>query len=486
MEAATTIRAQNSLLEAAPDALLVVEAASGTVTAANAAARRLFARPREEVEQCPLAALFAPGAVPGGAAWRSVLGPSGALPLRVRRGDGSEFDAELEVGPEWGPVLVLSVRSRGEPLPGEELLRRMLETAPDAMLVAESTGRIVVANGRAETLFGWPPDELVGQPVEMLVPAPLREVHREHRRAYEETPRARPMGAPGQSFAAVRRDGSTFPAEISLSPLRTPQGLLVVAAVRDVTERRRAEDERLALAREHEAVRAREEVLAVASHDLRAPLAALRLQVENALRLLRREPAAPDAVVGLVERMDGTSRRLAMLLDGLLELSSLRAGKLVLRRESVDAAALAREIAQEQAGRVQPGSEARVSVHADGPVPAFCDPVRLEQIISNLVSNAVKYGRGNPVDVTVRSEGGWAELVVADRGVGVAPEHLERIFESFERAGARQAGGYGLGLWIVRQLVEAHGGTIRVRSSPDEGSVFSVRLPSAGPADGSA
>jgi signal transduction histidine kinase len=240
---------------------------------------------------------------------------------------------------------------------------------------------------------------------------------------------------------------------------------------------------RTALALEHArlleeatgAARAREEFLHVASHELRAPVATLKL----AVHLLRRNSrgAEPDAYEARLRVLDRQVARLCGLSETLLDVSRITAGKLELAREDGDLAALVRDVA----GRFQDeAAEGGSTLEVDAPPALRCalDPTRIDQVISNLVSNAVKYGRGAPIRVRVRPEGGRAVVEVADGGIGIAPEHQERIFERFERAvSARNYAGLGLGLWIVRRVVEAHGGTIRVRSAPGEGSTFTVELP---------
>jgi signal transduction histidine kinase len=223
------------------------------------------------------------------------------------------------------------------------------------------------------------------------------------------------------------------------------------------------------------AAAAREEFLHVASHELRGPIGTLRLTVQ----LLGRD-ARKGRQENLAERLrvvDRQAGRLARLADMLLDVSRITAGRLELAREPGDLAAAVREVV---ARLEDEAAEAGVEIHLDAPGEVRCafDAARMEQVVSNLLSNAVKYGREAPVAVRVRDGGGRAIVEVEDHGIGIAPEDQERIFDRFERAvSARHFAGIGLGLWIVRQLVEAHGGTIRVRSAPGEGATFTVELP---------
>jgi signal transduction histidine kinase len=224
------------------------------------------------------------------------------------------------------------------------------------------------------------------------------------------------------------------------------------------------------------AARAREEFLQVASHELRGPVGTLRLSVQMLMR-----GASPAAQVARLRAIERQAQRLGALSDTLLDVSRITAGRLELTREHGDLAALVREAAVRASDAAsEAGSE--LSVDAPEPLPLSCDPARLDQVVSNLLSNAVKYGRGRPIRVSVRQVDGRGRIEVEDRGIGIAPDDLGRVFERFERAvSVRHYGGLGLGLWIVRRLVEAHGGTIHVRSTLGEGSTFTIDLPLASP-----
>jgi signal transduction histidine kinase len=240
---------------------------------------------------------------------------------------------------------------------------------------------------------------------------------------------------------------------------------------------------RVALALEHArllreataAARAREEFLHVASHELRGPIGTLRLTVQLLGRDLQR--GRSDAMAERLRVVERQAGRLARLSDMLLDVSRITAGRLELSREEGDLAALVREVAARFADEAV---EAGVALGVDAAAPVRCrfDHARLEQVTSNLLSNALKYGRGAPVAVRVRSADGRAAIEIEDHGIGIAPEDQGRIFGRFERAvSARNFAGLGLGLWIVRQLVKAHGGEIRVRSAPGQGATFTVELP---------
>jgi PAS domain S-box-containing protein len=362
----------------------------------------------------------------------------------------------------------------------------ILESVPDAMIIADEDGTIVHSNGVAERLFGWTREELVGQPVEVLLPARFRAMHQVHRAGYHTAPRTRPMGL-GLDLSGRRKDGGEFAAEISLSPVVIDGRRCVMAAVRDVTERKKIED-RARLWREAQAeVRERDEFLSIASHELRTPVTALLLQLQLLQRVLvaagapRRDASTPHVVGGKVDAIERQTRRIAVLVNELLDVSRMRLGRLELRTEPLDLADIARSAADHLREEIQrAGSGLALDLR---PATGRWDRTRLEQVVTNLLLNASKFGAGKPIVLAVEGDEHHARVRVSDRGMGIAPEHQRRVFERFERAVSPQNfGGLGLGLYIARQIVEAHGGVIRVDSTPGEGATFTVEIPREPPA----
>ncbi|WP_205525943.1 sensor histidine kinase [Pyxidicoccus trucidator] len=241
--------------------------------------------------------------------------------------------------------------------------------------------------------------------------------------------------------------------------------------------------EQLRMYREtQEAVRARDEFLSVAAHELRTPLAALRLRVQGAQSVLRAGVAsAPERLERALDSADRQVQRLAELVESLLDVSQLQGSAPRLRLEEVDLASVVREVvsrSEEAAARV--GCQLVVSPLE--PTPGRFDAARLSQVVTHLLSNAMKFGPGKPVEVALESERDMATLVVTDHGIGIAPGRVDGLFRRFERAvPVRHYGGLGLGLYRLRRIVEAHGGEVSVNSTPGEGSTFRIRLPRAGP-----
>jgi len=265
-------------------------------------------------------------------------------------------------------------------------------------------------------------------------------------------------------------------------PTRDADGAVdgVMTFAVEVTDHVRARQQVEALASElKQAVHARDEFLSIASHELKTPLTPILLQAQ----LLRRAAVAhpegiPSAqVASRAELISRSIDRVADLVNTLLDVSRITADRLDLTLAEVNLAALARDVVERHRD-AREASGSTLTVHAGEAAVGTWDRLRLDQIVTNLVSNAIKYGRGQPIGVYVERLPDAAVLRVVDEGIGIAPADQARIFERFERAvSVRHYGGFGLGLWIVRQLVEALGGTIRVQSELGVGSTFEVRLP---------
>lgn len=349
----------------------------------------------------------------------------------------------------------------------EERYRLIVESVRDyAMFMLDPSGRVTSWNPGAERLTGWSEAEVTGRSHAIFYPEDARA--RGEPEAHLEI--ARREGSHHEERQRVRKDGSIFWAESSLHAIEkasADQGFSVV--LRDITERKRLVDDL------REAVRVRDEFLAIASHELRTPLTSLKLQVQSLLAK-RESPNGPklDEKLRLVERQVG---RLNDLIGGMLDVLRITSGKMTLSRERVDLVDVVRDVV----ARAQPTIERAgyvVEVKADGPVVGHWDRLRLETVAANLLSNALKYGERKPVEIGVSAENGRARLTVRDQGIGIPPEAQARIFERFERAvPIRHFGGLGLGLWITRQIVEAHGGAIRLESRQGGGTTFTVELP---------
>jgi signal transduction histidine kinase/CheY-like chemotaxis protein len=265
---------------------------------------------------------------------------------------------------------------------------------------------------------------------------------------------------------------------LRLSALRDDRGELVriVAVVDDVSDRKKIDDDL------REAVRARDDFLSIAAHELKTPITPLRLQTSSMLRDAERAFGDVARMKKKLEMIDRSSARMEVLIDRLLDVSRLAIGPLALDLEEADFAAVVREVVQrhlEEAKRA--GSTIELSGDSYA-IMAQCDRFRVEQVVQNLVQNAIKYGGGKPIELELSVAGGALRLVVRDHGIGIPKESQQRIFDRFERLeAARHYSGFGLGLWIAKRIVEAHGGKIGVASDAT-GTSFAIELPLAQPA----
>lgn len=371
---------------------------------------------------------------------------------------------------------------------------------PDAIVVVDEMSTIVLINDQTERLFAYGRRELLGQPVDILVPERFRSAHDAHRAGYFRAASLRPMGS-GMDLYAARRDGEEFPVEISLSPLNTRMGALVICAIRDVTLQREAQRvaARAALADVREAnehlvtqtVRAqvvaeeaeqdshlKDEFLATVSHELRTPLNAI-LGWTSMLGSKGLSPERAEHAIAAIERSATT---LAHMVDDLLDVARIVKGALRLSPQPVDL----RAVVQTALEAVRPLAAARnIQLAFDLPAghrAVAGDADRLEQVMWNLLTNAVKFTpEGGRVGVVIESSTDHVEIRVVDTGQGILPEFLPHVFERFRQADnatTQRHTGLGLGLNIVRELVELHGGTVRAESpGAGQGATFTVRLP---------
>ena len=359
-------------------------------------------------------------------------------------------------------------------LDDQQLFRALLESAPDAIVIVNGGGAIQMVNRQVENIFGYSREELLGEPIEILLPERYRQVHVGHRDGYTEHPRTRPMGI-GMELFGRRKDGSEFPVEISLSPMRSGQDLLVTSIVRDLTGRKQVEEQLRATAEELKRSNAELEQFAyVASHDLQEPL---RMVASYTQLLARRYKGKlgedADEFIGFA--VDG-ARRMQELINDLLTYS--RVGSRPLELKDVDVGETVDTVIADLGHAID---ESHASVTRDAHLPNVqADPLQLQQLFQNLIANAIKFRRPSVapvVHISGRRESGQWHFAVSDNGIGMEAQYLDRIFVLFQRLHSRSDyPGTGIGLAICRKIVERHGGSIQVHSVPGEGTTFEFTL----------
>ncbi|MBS1824473.1 MAG: PAS domain S-box protein [Acidobacteria bacterium] len=479
-----------SIVETSSDGIASVRL-DGTVLSWNQGAERLLGYQSSEMMQQPFQTVFSAGAVQEFEAVlrRIAFGEAVArLETTATRKDGGEMDVLLTLSPvhdREGKVTAASAIAQDftERRRAHQRLLSVLESAPDAIVVVDLHGLVVLVNTQAEALFGLRREQIFGLPLASLMSSDFgvefaewlgMESMKEKRRGHRE-------------FTVYRADGGGVPAEVSIGAVETGDGILLCTTLRDVSERRlyqtELQERNLQL---EEALRAKDRFLAAMSHELRTPLTA----IIGLTGLLLMKTAGPlqDTQVRHLERILGSGRHLQALISDLLDLARLDSGMAKLEIEAVDGDEILQEVHQDLATQAEQKGLALVARRCETPVTLWTDRRYLRQILSNLVSNSVKYTNVGEVEVSLIGESEeQQELVrfrVRDTGVGIGQEDLTRLFSEFWRAqsvrGARTEGA-GLGLYLSQRLASLLGGRITVESEVSRGSTFTLTLPLQAP-----
>ncbi|MCW8130977.1 MAG: PAS domain S-box protein [Planctomycetota bacterium] len=417
----------------------------------------------------------------------------------VRRAkDGGRLDVSLTISPlrnREGEVIGASkiVRDLSERRMAEERFQLAVEACPSGMVMIDQAGKIVLVNKETERMFGYGREELLGQPVERLVPERFRGEHPGYREGYQRSPETRKMGV-GRELKALRRDGTEFPVEIGLNPIESKGEHFVLAAVLDITERlraietikqanaeleRRVAERTKELEESAEALRRSNEELGqfayVASHDLQEPLRAVAGCVDLlAAKYKGRFDEGADELIR--HTVDGASRMRQQIHD-LLALSRVgtrTSPPMRLKMDQVvEGAKRALRVALE---------ESKGEVVHGGLPDAMADLPQVQQLLQNLIANGIKFRneKAPTIRVTGEAEGEWCHYCVADNGIGIDPKYFGRLFTIFQRLHTRaEYPGTGIGLAICKKIVQRHGGRIWIESAPGQGAQFHFTLPKA-------
>ena len=485
------------LLESAPDAMVIVDK-KGEIVLVNAQTEKLFGYQREELLGKKVEVLI-PKRYGGGkhVNYRDkyihqpkTRGMGEGRELFGLRKDGSEFPVEISLSPiETANGLLVSSAIRdisdrlviqNELKQEETKFKGLLESAPDAMVIVDKKGEIVLVNAQTEKLFGYQRDEILGNKVEMLIPARYGKHHHKHREKYAEHPNTRGMGE-GRELFGLRKDGTEFQVEISLSPIKTNEGLFISSAIRDITDRVAIQNElKEATKKAQENVQLKKDFLANMIHEIRTPMNAI---LGFTKFLLKTELSSEQ--LNYTKTIDNSVEDLLLIINDILDFSRLEAGKVSLELipfnllDKVNQVAQLNRIKAEEKGlQFNFNWDKRVSTILIG------DPLRLGQMLTNLLSNAIKFTYKGEVSLNVRlleneENKQKIQFEVSDTGIGIAEESKKIIFDSFRQAQGnttREYGGTGLGLSIVKNLVELHHGDIQFDSKLDNGSSFKIDM----------
>ena len=352
----------------------------------------------------------------------------------------------------------------------EEMFRLAVEACPNGMVMIDGTGKMVLVNTEVENQFGYAREELIGQPVEMLVPARLRVPHIRHRQNFTPKPEARRMGA-GRDLFGLRKDGTEFPVEVGLNPIRAGGQLFVLSVIVDISQRKQME-------------RLKEEFVSTVSHELRTPLTS----ISGSLGLLVSRCELPESAARLLAIAHTNCQRLVRLINDILDIEKIESGRVIFNLVRVDLKPLLRQTIEDNRGFAE-GYGVTVELDpASVGAQVNVDPDRLAQVVTNLLSNAIKFSpTSERVILGVTTQGGMVRITVRDHGPGVPEDFKPHIFGKFAQADgtiSRQKGGTGLGLSIVKQIVERLGGSVGFEDATGGGTIFYVDLPAWTPAAG--
>ncbi len=485
-----------TLLEGIRDYAVLMLDADGKIASWNPGAEKIYGYAPSEALGRHVSELFTPEDIAAGRPARVLASVQHAdrtedQAWRVRK-DGSRF---------WADVVYTALRDDADRLRGysvvardvtegkraeeamrasEARFRGLLELAPDAIVIVEPDGRIVLANSQAQQLFGYGPEELLGQHVEILLPEHLRSMHVGHRSSFTSAPRTRPMGV-GLDLAGRRKDGTTFPVEISLSPMKTDDGFLVMSAIRDITDRKRAEARIKALnedlgRRVAELAAVNKELEAFSysvSHDLRSPLRS----IDGFSQALLEEYSGTidDQGQDYLRRVRAATQRMGELIDDLLNLS--RVTRRELHREAIDLSTLARQIVS-QLQKADPYRSAEFTI-ADELI-VFADSHLMRVALENLLGNAWKFTGKEPmarIALGVTEHDGRPTYFVRDNGVGFDMAYSSKLFGAFQRLHrSTEFPGTGIGLATVQRIINRHGGRIWADAEIGKGATFYFTL----------
>jgi PAS domain S-box-containing protein len=357
------------------------------------------------------------------------------------------------------------------------LLIAIVNSSDDAIISKTLDGIVTSWNPAAEAMFGYTAAEVVGQSIRIIIPSDRQE---------EEDfvlGKIR-CGERVDHFETIRqtKHGELLNISLTVSPVRNSSGTVIGVSkiARDITVRKRMEREREELlARERQireqladALASRDEFIAVAAHELRNPLNVINLSFQI-LQRLAGDPSASDKMQRFILKCQNQLRHMASLIDRLLDVTKIRTGTFELVRAPIDLGSLLRDVVARFASDSTP-----ISLQAPARIDGVFDRMRIDQALTNLLSNAVRYGAGKPIEIVATTSEGEITIAVKDQGPGIPEDDRKRIFERFERGHEHTSGiGLGLGLWITQRIAEAHGGTLRVESEVGRGSTFTLALP---------
>lgn len=489
-EPAIRTRAREFAGRASPELLgaLMVVGEDGTILSWNEGAVSLFGYPADEAIGQSLFDTIVPAElIEEKRDWLAIAIERGSASYEAlrRRKDGVRIWVDVSVRvdrDDRGPAMVIlnerditQIKYQREAQLLQTRFRGVLEAGPDATVIVDSTGRIALVNSETERLFGYTREELLGEFVEVLVPTRFHKSHPGHRGKYFGGPQTRPMGI-GLELSGRRKDGSEFPVEISLSPLSIDESQLAMAAIRDVSARKKTEEALKAVNAELEAF------TYSVSHDLRAPIR----QIEGFSKILSEhlQKNADPQVQQYLRRIRDGSQQMGRLVDDLLHLAQL--GRQDAKPRSVSLNSLVGDVIVNVRAEI---TDREIEWKVGALPTVVCDPGLMKVVLTNLLSNAVKYTRPRAkavIEIGQMASNGVPVVFIRDNGVGFDMKYADKLFGVFQRLHrAEEFEGTGVGLATVQRIIRKHRGSIWAEATPDQGATFFFTLGSNTPDDSS-
>ena len=461
-----------AIVEATPNAIILVNR-EGKIAYANHQTERLFGYPRIELISKKIEILIPerphqahPGIHTSFFTTPEIRKMGSGSELFALRKDGTEFPVEVGLNPLVtmdGTMILVSVIDISERKEAEERFRLVVESAPNAMILVNAGGNITLINNQTEKLFGYQRNEVIGSKLEMFIPQRFQVNHPNLRVSFFSSPSVRAMGA-GRELFAVRKDGTEFPVEIGLNPIETDEGIIVLASVIDISERKR-----------HEAIvtlelknKELEQFNYIASHDLQEPLRT----VSNYIQILEEDfsgELGPE-VKNHLQTINRATKRMSVLVHSLLDFSRLGRNKLLV---STDCNLVVKNVIDDLDNLIR-ASGAIISVEELPVISAY--EIELRQLFQNLLNNAIKFSKKDTIPkirIGCIDKNEYFEFYISDNGIGIEPRHFDRIFQIFQRLNSeKEFEGYGIGLAYCKKIAEMHGGAIEIESTVGKGSTF--------------